>query len=126
MRIEEVAKVCHQANMAICECYEDLSQSPWDEAPEWQKESAINGVKFHLAHPEACAATSHENWMAEKERAGWKYGKDKNETTKEHPCMIAYHKLPKKQRVKDYVFRQIIESLKPFVNQALVAEGQPQ
>ena len=34
-----VARVCHQANKALCDAYGDMSQPDWDDAPEWQRGS---------------------------------------------------------------------------------------
>lgn len=47
-RIEDIASVCHEANRAYCRTLGDFSQGPWISAPDWQKQSAIAGVKLHL------------------------------------------------------------------------------
>lgn len=44
---EDIAKVCHEANRAYCAGIGDHSQKSWEESPDWQRTSAINGVKFH-------------------------------------------------------------------------------
>ena len=46
MKIEDIAKICYQANKAYCESIGDNSQVVWEESPTWQKEAAINGVNF--------------------------------------------------------------------------------
>ena len=115
MNIEQAAKVCYEANRAYCETLDDGSQPIWELAEQWQKDSAINGVKFHLAvlkeggkpNPE----TSHKNWLADKAADGWKYGPVKDPQKKEHPCFVAYDELPLEQRVKDYIFVAIVEAL---------------
>ena len=48
MNNELIAKVAHTVNKAYCETLGDYSQPSWDEAPEWQKASALQGVEFHL------------------------------------------------------------------------------
>lgn len=75
---EMIAKVCHQANKAWCESNGDNSQLDWEDAPKWQKDSAIDGVKFHKTNPDAKASHSHEQWMKFKEREGWTYGPTKD------------------------------------------------
>lgn len=115
MNIEQVAKVAHELNKAYCESIGDNSQPTWDSAPEWQKQSAINGVKFHIDNPEASPAASHESWYKQKEDEGWRYGKVKNPETKEHPCFVPYEQLPTEQKAKDYIFRQTVHSLKEFI-----------
>jgi hypothetical protein len=108
---EFIAKVAHEINKAYCSAMGDNSQPSWEDAPEWQKSSAINGVNFHLANPDATPENSHESWLAQKEAEGWKYGTIKNPETKEHPCFRPYHELPAEQRAKDYIFRQVVYSL---------------
>ena len=61
LSIEEIAKVCHEVNRGYCKALGDDSQLPWDEAPQWAKTSAINGVRFHLDNPNAGPSGSHEN-----------------------------------------------------------------
>jgi len=48
MDIEQIATVCHEANRAYCATLGDSSQLPWNEAPDWQRESARKGVEFHV------------------------------------------------------------------------------
>ena len=79
----QIAKICHEVNKAYCESIGDFSQPKWDDAPDWQKESAINGVKFHIYEENSTPSDSHNNWMKEKLENGWKYGKTKNPEKKE-------------------------------------------
>ena len=115
MKIENIAQVAHELNKAYCESIGDNSQPSWVDAPEWQKSSAINGVKFHLDNPNAQPSASHESWLKQKEQEGWKYGLVKNPETKEHPCYVPYDQLPVEQQSKDFIFRQTIHSLKNFL-----------
>lgn len=118
---ENVAKVCHEANKAYCETIGDNSQPSWEEAPAWQRESAINGVIFHFNNENTTPADSHNSWLKEKEEQGWKYGEVKDPEKKEHPCFVPYEQLPKTQQVKDYIFKNIVEAYKQalFVKEGL-------
>jgi hypothetical protein len=110
--IVQIAKVCHQANKAYCETLGDTSQPDWKDAPEWQKESAIKGVKFHLDNPDTSTpADSHTSWLEEKKATGWKYGPVKDAAKKEHPCFVPYSQLPPEQRVKDWLFMGIVTAM---------------
>jgi hypothetical protein len=115
LNIEGAAKICHTANMAYCQIIGDNSQVSWEDSPEWQKQSARNGVEFHLANlkmgKKLNPADSHSNWLSEKRAAGWKYGPVKDIAKKEHPCFMPYSALPTEQRVKDYIFCAIVEGL---------------
>lgn len=111
MHYSEIARVCHEVNRAYCEALGDTSQKRWEEAPEWQRQSAMNGVQFHLNNPTAGPDHSHISWLKEKEDTGWKYGPVKDEAKKEHPCFVPYEQLPVEQKAKDYIFRSIVHAL---------------
>lgn len=106
-----IAKVCHEANRTYCKIIGDDSQLPWEESPNWQKESAVTGVIFHMNNPESKPSDSHESWLLEKANAGWKYGKVKNAETKEHPCFVPFELLPIEQQKKDHLFLAIVRAL---------------
>lgn len=108
---EQIAIVCHEANRAYCATIGDDSQKPWAEAPEWQRDSAVQGVRFHRENPEAGPSASHDAWLEEKRRTGWTYGPVKDEAKKEHPCFVPYEELPPEQRAKDYLFGGVVVAL---------------
>ncbi len=98
------ARAAHEVNRTFCEAIGDESQVAWHAAPDWQKKSAIDGVRHIQAHPDAPASTSHDNWLAEKRRDGWKHGPVKDPVKKEHPCMVPFDELPDWQMAKDILF----------------------
>lgn len=110
MDIEQVARVCHEANRAYCQSLGDNSQPGWDEAPQWQRDSCINGVQFKVDNPYAGPGASHESWMAEKRAAGWRKGNRKDPHAKIHPCLVPFAELPLSQQIKDYIFTAIVEA----------------
>lgn len=111
MQVEQIAKVCHEANRAYCENIGDNSQPTWENAPDWQKKSAVTGVQYHLDNPNSKPEDSHNSWLKEKEADGWKYGEVKNPETKEHPCYVPYEQLPVEQQKKDYLFLGVVRAL---------------
>jgi len=111
MNTVAISRVCHETNRAYCETIGDYSQTSWEDAPVWQKESAISGVEFHQNNPDAKPSDSHENWLRQKEADGWKYGHVKNPETKEHPCFVPYDELPEEQRVKDALFIAVVRAM---------------
>jgi hypothetical protein len=115
MTVTDVARICHEANRALCAGLGDHSQKPWDDAPEWQRTSAVNGVKFNLEHPDAPPSASHDSWLAEKYAHGWKFGPIKDAELREHPCCVPYEELPKDQQVKDHLFKSICNAVEPIV-----------
>jgi hypothetical protein len=110
---EACARAAHEVNRAYCIAIGDTSQPRWEDAPDWQRSSAVNGVSGVLKGntPEQL----HESWLAEKQATGWKYGPVKNPETKEHPCFVPYAELPAAQKAKDLLFvttvRTMAESL---------------
>ena len=109
-QILATAKVCHEANRAWCEVNGDYSQKKWEDAPEWQKNSAVKGVEFRIANPDAKPSSQHEEWKKEKVNNGWVYGATKDEEKKTHPCIVDWNKLPEFQRVKDILFASIVNA----------------
>jgi len=107
----QTARVCHEANRALCLAHGDTSQVAWEDAPAPIKASAIDGVRYAIEHPEATPEDSHDNWRAFKVAEGWVYGPVKDADKKTHPCLVEYDKLPAEQRAKDYVFQAIVHAL---------------
>jgi hypothetical protein len=110
-----IARICHEANKAYCDSMGDYSQLPWLKAPEWQVASIVNGVKFHLENPSVTPEDSHNSWMKEKLRDGWVYGAFKNSATKTHPNIRPYNELSEEQKIKDSMFKSIVDSMRPLV-----------
>lgn len=110
VKIKQIAKTCYEVNKAYCESIGDHSQLPWKKSPLWQRKSIIDGVNFHLNHPKAKPLDSHNNWLKGKKADGWVFGEVKDIKKKEHPCMVAYEKLPKEQQTKDALFISVVRS----------------
>lgn len=115
MTVTQIARICHELNRAYCQQIDDNSQLPWDDAPEWQRTSAVNGVQFHFANPNAGPAASHESWLKEKTEQGWEYGPTKDVERKLHPCFVPYDQLPLEQKLKDTLFLSVVHALLPLV-----------
>lgn len=109
--LEQIARVCHQTNKAYCEMLGDMSQADWEQAPDWQRLSAIAGVEFHHLYPMAGDEASHESWRSQKTAEGWVYGPVKDADLKQHPCMVDFDELPIQQQLKDALFKTICNTL---------------
>lgn len=115
MLVEDAAKICHEANKALCETQGDFTQISWELAPDWQKESAIQGVRFKLDNPEATPEQQHQAWTDSKVNDGWVWGPSKNADLKTHHCLVPYNELPVQQQAKDHLFTGIVKSLAQFI-----------
>lgn len=113
--ITNTAKVCHEINRAYCEAIGDKSQLAWNAAPDWQRDSAKNGVKFLLANPDAGPGATHASWLAQKKSEGWVRGDVKDVEKKTHPCMVEFSELPVEQRAKDHLFIAAFKSIQSLI-----------
>ena len=59
---------------------------------------------------ELLAEEIHEAWAAKRHADGWKYGKQRNDALKTHPCMVPYQHLPEEE--KDYDRLTVAQTLK--------------
>jgi hypothetical protein len=50
---------------------------------------------------ERLAENAHEHWARQRLRDGWIYGPQRNDATKEHPCLIPYAALPESEKQYD-------------------------
>lgn len=108
--IAQIAAVCHETNKAYCDSIGDHSQKHWEDAEQWQRDSAIKGVGFAIDNPDAAASSQHDAWLKDKLAEGWEYGPVKDAARKQHPCCVPYDTLPYEQKVKDYLFKAIVRA----------------
>lgn len=107
--VVSIARIAHEANRAYCRALGDATRAAWEDAPDWQRDSAMSGVEAVLRgtlSPEQC----HEDWLEEKRTAGWVYGEAKDADAKTHPCMVPYADLPAAERAKDELFVAVVSA----------------
>ena len=119
MTIRDMAKICHEVNAAYCESLGDFSQPAWENAGEAHQNSVISRVQAHLDDPDLTPQGSHENWLEIKNSEGWVLGSEKNAEADPptHPGLLAFEGLPIEQQSKNFIFKQIVNSLGHFVEQ---------
>jgi hypothetical protein len=126
VKIEDIARVCHEANRAYCVTLDDDSQPPWDDASKDARESSVQGVMAILEGKTLTPKDSHDNWYRRKATQGWRYGPVKDVDLKVHPCFLPYEQLPEAQKVKDALFFGVVLALmdrKTAVDQHPKVEG---
>jgi hypothetical protein len=114
--IEAIARVAHEVNKAYCEAIGDYSQLAWPHTSAELDAGAGAGVELHLNNPNMGPSASHDAWMAHKLANGWTYGPVKDETKKEHPCLVPFSDLPKEQQIKDFIFRGVVHAIAREMN----------
>lgn len=107
------AIVLHAARVAhdVSRVLGDNSQPSWGEAPEWQRKSALLGVRAIQANPGITSAQQHALWRAQMVSDGWAYGDAKDVEKKTHPCLVPYDELPDEQQVKAVLFAAAVRAV---------------
>lgn len=52
---------------------------------------------------EALAENIHDQWARGRIREGWRYGAERNDQEKLHPCLVPYNELPESEKEYDRV-----------------------
>lgn len=110
-RIVAAARIAHEVNRIYCQGLGDMAQQPWETAPEWQRGSAVAGVRSIVENDGLTPKQSHECWLALKRSQGWVYGEVKDAEKKTHPCMVEYEQLPSAQRTKNAIFGAVVRGI---------------
>ena len=50
---------------------------------------------------EQMAQNVHEVWAETRINQGWRYGKQRNDEKKTHPCLVPYNELPEEEKIYD-------------------------
>ena len=56
----------------------------------------------------------HEVWAETRVGQGWTYGAERDDSKKEHPCLVPYSDLPEEE--KEYDRRTCVETLKTILS----------
>lgn len=115
MNILQIAQIVHEANRVLCKQHGDNSQVPWEDAPGWQKDSAVTGIMYRKLKPGAPISSQHDAWMSDKIDSGWTYGEVKDPEARTHPCILPFDMLPPEQQAKDALFCGIVDALLPYI-----------
>ncbi len=75
--------------------------------------SAVSLPTELLALTERLAENAHDIWAQQRLAQGWTYGPQRDDATKQHPCLVPYADLPESE--KEYDRRTAMETLKAIV-----------
>ena len=106
----DIATICHAANGALRVVLGESPSPNWIDLDSESKLSVIEGVQHALSGK--TSEELHESWCRYKEDHGWKYGPVQNAEAKTHPNLVAYDQLPESQKLKDALFKAIVEVFK--------------
>ncbi|HEY9667290.1 MAG TPA: RyR domain-containing protein [Coleofasciculaceae cyanobacterium] len=71
--------------------------------PEPIDTSNVTLTAEHLKLTELLAKNTHELWAQQRFADGWTYGTQRDDTRKEHPCLIPYDDLPESEKEYDHI-----------------------
>jgi hypothetical protein len=111
LSIWKIARVMHEAVRAWQKENAQDPAPPWSRAPQWMKTASYDAVVWRIKNPKAKASAQHDQWLAQKKKEGWKFGKMKDSAKKTHPMMIPYAELPDFERRKDALVGAVVDSL---------------
>ena len=55
----------------------------------------------------------HDTWAAGRQKEGWTYGPQRNDNTKQTPCLVPYEELPEQE--KDYDRNTVTQTIKTIL-----------
>jgi DNA-binding response OmpR family regulator len=62
---------------------------------------------------EVLARNAHDIWARQRFADGWRYGQQRDDHSKEHPCLVPYEQLPESE--KQYDRNAALETLKTII-----------
>ena len=128
MKVLNIAILCHRINSAYSRSIgeDETGILPWEDMPENVRNGTISAVEAYLSNPTTTPEQLHALWSESRIKDGWVYGEVKDFGAQTHPCLVPYDELPQSQRVKDYLFKEVIESSKHLPDQEnyLAIEGE--
>jgi hypothetical protein len=81
--------------------------------PEPMDTSAVQLTADLLELTELLARNAHETWARQRLADGWRYGSQRDDARKEHPCLVPYELLPESE--KEYDRQTAMGTLKAII-----------
>lgn len=75
--------------------------------------SDVNLTEDILKLTKLLAKNAHDIWAKQRLAEGWKYGPRRDDSKKEHPCLVPYEELPESE--KQYDRNAAMETLKAII-----------
>jgi RyR domain-containing protein len=97
-QLAKIARVCHEAFRAWCASLGDTTKPPWEQAEEWRRDFAVNGVRQVLNG--ASPSDIHDLWRSRRQAAGWTHGDQKAPRLRKTPNLVPYDQLRNPDEMK--------------------------
>lgn len=89
--------------------------------PAPQDTSTVKLTPEILELTEQLARNAHEIWAKQRLADGWSFGPERNDSRKEHPCLVAYEELPDSE--KEYDRKTALETIKMLLAMGYTIES---
>jgi hypothetical protein len=83
---------------------------PYTPSPIETAQILLNAELLEIV--ELLAKNTHDNWASLRMSNGWRYGPERDDTRKKHPCLVPYEDLPESEKEHDRkVVREMLKTL---------------
>jgi len=107
----EIARRAYEADRSFHRSLGVINIRPWAHADQWVRDEFIYVVRELVEHPlQNTPRHLHTKWCRDQRADGWTYGPVLDPKKKTHPRLIAYGKLPLRDRIKDAIFQAVVDS----------------
>lgn len=110
MKMQAIAKVCHEALRAYAEACGDDGVPPWEQAPTEERASMLDDVVKIASTQGITPEQMHEDWMRRKIEQGWTLGQFDRQK-KQHPAIVPWRKVPRDYRVQRHLVHALTLTL---------------
>lgn len=112
MEIEQISKTTHEVHLSYCRSMGIDTQGKWEEISEAHKNGIISSVKGILLGEISTKVESHNNFINNKIKDGWKWGEYYCKNKKTNPRLVVYQLLSLEDKVKESLFFDCVSSFK--------------
>lgn len=89
--------------------YDQPEDAEWVNLDTSLKEEFKSKIQTRLEHIDKTSEEIHNAWLSVMLSDGWIYGPTKEVTTKEHPGMLRWHRLPDSHKKKEELLVTLIK-----------------
>ncbi len=115
--VELMAKAIHEIRRDLTAVQPEPSKIdkwaalPWDELPDIYQKVEVAVVAFRFSDPGADSRSSHQTWMNQLIKSGYKWGEKNSIVDKTHSFLVPYDQLPYEKRLGNAIIDSVMKNL---------------